>query len=127
MNAGLPLVSRCVWKEVGSAHKLPRPLLAQGNRHRGAQAGSRNSPLLQVRGGRLTALGGRPWLSNLAEPGCEQAGIDGARSLERFDVDGDIDQRIEATDRVHVARFGPLNAQILGLAIDALAYPVRWR
>ena len=46
-------------------------------------------------------------LRNLAECGRQQGSIDVARALERFGVDGDVDQGIEPTDRANVARFGP--------------------
>ena len=45
---------------------------------------------------------------------------DGPCPLEGLGVDGDVDQRIEPTDGANVARFGPFNTQVLGLAIDAL-------
>jgi hypothetical protein len=72
-----------------------------------------------------TALQASRWLGDLVEPGREQAGIDGSCPLERLDVDGDIDQGIESTDGADVACFGSLNAQILGLAVDALTSLVR--
>ncbi len=62
---------------------------------------------------------GRLGLGEEASPGDEQAGIDGPRPPERFSVDRDVDQGIEVTDRVDVTRFGPLNAEIFGLAVDA--------
>ena len=64
-----------------------------------------------------------PWkhLGNLPELGGEQGGVDGPCPLEGFGVDRDVDQGIEPTDRANVARFGPLDAQVLGLAVDALA------
>jgi hypothetical protein len=84
-------------------------LLAQECSHKGGAEAERS-------GARLV---GR-WLSHFAELGSEQACIDGPCPLEGLGVDGDVDQRIEPTDGANVARFGPFNAQVLGLAIDAL-------
>ncbi len=53
-------------------------------------------------------------LGDLAQLGSEQGSIDGPCALERFSVDRDVDQGIEPAHRAHVARFGSLNAQVLG-------------
>ena len=58
-------------------------------------------------------------LGDEASFGGEQGGIDGSRPLEGFAVDRDVDQGIETAHRADVAHFGPLNAQVLGLAVDA--------
>ena len=65
-------------------------------------------------------LGGRR-LSDEASLGGEQGDVDGPCPLERLGVNRDVDQRIEPTHRANVACLGPFNAQVLGLAVDALA------
>lgn len=65
-------------------------------------------------------------LDDFAEPGCEQAGIDGERLVEQPGVNAEINQGIEPTNGADVTRLGPLDAQVLGLAVDAFACPVRW-
>jgi hypothetical protein len=60
-------------------------------------------------------------LGHVPQRGHEQGGIDGPRPLEGFEIDGDVDQGIEVAHRAEVARLGPLNAEVLGLAVDAFA------
>ena len=90
----------------------------------GGAGGQEEPALCQKRGMKqtawLTAPSASLSLGDLAKFGREQAGIDGARPLERLGIDRDIDQRVEPTHRADVARFGSLDAQVLGLAIDAL-------
>ena len=59
-------------------------------------------------------------LSHLTELGSEQRGIDGPCPLERFGVDEDIDERIEASHCGPTAHLRSLNAQRFGLTVDAL-------
>jgi hypothetical protein len=56
-------------------------------------------------------------LDHFAECGREQGGIDVLRALQRFGVDGDVDQRVECAHRVDVAGCGLLNAQVPGLQL----------
>src|SRR6266568_3086672 len=116
----LPLVSRVVLQEASSVYRRLEPFLAQEWSHRGGQEGSRNSPGRRAPGMKQTALQASLELGDEAAPGREQAGIDGAGSLERLGIDGDVDQRVEPTYRANVACLGSLDAQIFGLAIDAL-------
>src|SRR5713226_4299924 len=67
-----------------------------------------------------TALNASFRLGDEASQRREQAGIDGACLLEGLGIDHDVDQGIEPTHRAHVACVGPFNAEVFGLAIDAL-------
>jgi hypothetical protein len=51
----------------------------------------------------------------------KQGSIDRASTDESFGVDDEVSERIEIAHGVHVAHFGTLYAQGLGLAIHALA------
>src|SRR6266849_1908488 len=76
--------------------------------------------LRQQRGVKQRALNASRWLGDLPDRGREQAGVESPGPLERRGSDGDVDQRIEPTDRADVACLGSLDAQVLGLAVDAL-------
>jgi len=114
----LALVFRVIWKEASGVHRRLGLLLTQEYSYLEGQEGSRNSPPPAVK---QRALNASRWLSDLTDRGREQAGIDGARLLKRLSIDGDVDQGIEPTHGAHVARFGPFNAQVFGLAVDAFA------
>ena len=60
-------------------------------------------------------------LSHLTELGSEQRGIDSPCPLERFGVDEDIDERIEASHCGPTAHLRSLNAQRFGLTVDAFS------
>ena len=115
----LPLVSRVVLQEASSVYRRLEPFLAQEWSHRGGQEGSRNSPGRRAPGMKQTALQASLELGDEAAPGREQAGIDGTGLLERLGIDGDVDQGIEPTHRADGARFGSLDAEVFGLAVDA--------
>ncbi len=51
----------------------------------------------------------------------QQGGIDLPCSLQRFDVDREIDQGVERANGADIERFGSLDAQVFGLAIDTFA------
>src|SRR5437016_5002601 len=72
-----------------------------------------------VREEALLQRSGEERLGHFAKLGCEQGGIDLACSSEDLDIDADIGQRIQPAHRVAVAGFGSLNAQVLGLTVDA--------
>ena|SRR5579863_3180494 len=49
----------------------------------------------------------------------QQFPIDLLGPLESFKIDTDIDEGIEVSDRATIANFGSLNAEFLGLRVDA--------
>ncbi len=55
------------------------------------------------------------------ERNVQQGGIDLPCSLQRFDVDREIDQGVERANGADIERFGSLDAQVFGLAVDAFA------
>jgi hypothetical protein len=57
-------------------------------------------------------------LSNSLRSG-KQSSIDGCGSLERPHIDNQIDEGIEIGNRASIAHFGALNAERLGLTVDA--------
>ena len=111
-------------------------VLAEGSEQRAKAMGTLSGPGIQPFGGTRAQqedpsgrsggvrLVGKE-LGHEATVGREQAGIDGARLLKRLSIDGDVDQGIEPTHGANVARFGPFNAQVFGLAVDAFAAGAR--
>lgn len=59
------------------------------------------------------------WLADFAQHGGEQAGIEGACSLQGLRIDDEIDQCVEIAYRVDVANLRAFQTECLGVTVDA--------
>jgi len=60
-------------------------------------------------------------LRDLAEPGCEQGGVEGTHPRPRTGIDDQVGQRIEIAHRVDVTHLKPFDA--LGFALSVWITP----